>query len=224
MSAQDILKLVLHWSGYGEEGAVSFHFQSAGSHSDALLNNAVGNIDTQWGSDTAPSTWTQLTALLSQNQAYDELTLYQYDALPGKVSNIGRKAINHQGTASGTLTPLQSCMVVGLKTAISSASTRGRVYMPAHTIPESNATALFASGQATAMATLVAKALTTAGAALAGTLNASSALSPVVYSPTKAFVTPVTAVTADNKPDIQRRRANKLQPTATASIPFSQPS
>ena len=217
MPAQDIIKVVLHWSGYGEEGNIGWYYQSAGSHSSQLLTNAAGNIDTQLGTPSgSPTIWANLQALLTTAQTWDKVTVYQYDNLPGKVTDQGQVAVTHAGTGSTAAAPLQSCMVASLRTGLSGARNRGRTYMPAHT-QIGPVAPYFAAGQVNAMAGLVSSLLSGIGNALSGTLNASSPLAPVVYSPTGGFVTPITTVVVDNRPDIQRRRAAQLKASYTKS-------
>lgn len=221
MPAQDVIKLVLHWAGYGEEGTIGAYFQSAGSHSDSLLNNAAGNIVTNWETEDSPSLMAFLASLLAPAQAYDSLTLYQYNALPGKVSNIGRHALNVAGTFQGSIHPLQTSMVVGLHTDEAGARKRGRVYLPGHCRAVDAATALYQQNTITEASDQLAAVFNSAGASMAGTLNASDALALVVYSPTGGFVTPVTSLVCDNRPDVQRRRAASLEPTSTHSTNYS---
>lgn len=218
MPAEDVLKVVFHWSGYGEEGAVSLWFQSAGSHSDTLLGNAAGNIDTQFGSNATPSLWSNLQDMLTTAQKWDEITVYQYNNLPGTVSNLGRVTVAHTGHVTGTISPLQTSLCAQLHTGTAGASNRGRIYMPGHCLPVSAGNALVTSDNASLVAENVASMIGVTGNALSGTLDAADPLTAVVYSPTKGYVTPITSVIVDNRPDIQRRRANKLEPTSTAVV------
>lgn len=220
-TSSDIIKVVLHWIGYGEEGTLSCYFQSAGSHSDALLANAAGNINTVMGSSTTPSTWSDLASLLTPQQQFDSITVYQYDTLPGTVTAQGEHGVTGQ-VGSGTLQGgLQDAVVVTTLTDEAGKSKRGRMYLPAHCVIKNTLTACLGNGQAARIAGIAGALLNDWADALASTLDASDPLSPVVYSPTHGYVTPITALRADNKTDTQRRRAFSLEPSETVTVPFS---
>lgn len=144
---------------------------------------------------------------------YDEVRVYSYPSGGPSATIIGSATITG-GTGGGTspVLPLQTAVCVTLRTALAGRAHRGRMYFPmnvgtltAHQMSSADTTAI-ANGVATFLG------------------RYSAALGPVVVSQIGAGAkTPITTVTVDSKPDVQRRRAARLVAanTGTKVITFT---
>lgn len=151
--------------------------------------------------------------LIDNTTHYDEVRVYGYPTGGPSSPAIGSAALAVTGTGSSSGLPLQTCAVLTLRTGFAGRSFRGRMYLPA--LGTTLATGhLLNTGQVTACCNAFADLFTL--------LNTTAGIVSVV-SQTLGVKTPVTEVTVDNRPDIQRRRANQ-QPsvtvaTATVTVP-----
>lgn len=217
MSVAHILRVALHWSGLGEEGTIGFYMSgNAASHTDEQLHDAIGNALSLLNTNESPSTMSNLAKLICPDQSFDELALYEYDTLPGHATGIGKVAPNVAGSV-GVTHPLQVSAVATLKSAMAGPSYTGKMYLPAHTMTSVNTSARFTQTQTDQLATTAAAFIGDCRQGIQTSLDIDQ-LGPVVYSVKKGIVTPLLTLDVDNRPDIQRRRANKLQPTATSTI------
>lgn len=214
MTVSNILKLVLHWSGFGEEGTLNWYFSGADHvSSPSELSDAAGNVLTHWDTDTTPSQKTGFLGMLLAAQKVDKLSLYQYATLPGNASAQGEVSPSGWvGTATLMYGPLQTALCATTLTAHPGASYRGRQYFPGHVFQPSQASGLISNTATDQTATLAANMGTGAASAVANSLGIGT-VDWVVYSPTKGIVTPITQVRVDNKLDTQRRREASLQPS-----------
>jgi hypothetical protein len=142
--------------------------------------------------------------------SWKQVQSYYYDggsnnaALQG-VANLTANA----GTQAGTGTPIDTCVVASLRTGFPGRDKRGRMYLPYHKA------VLNATGQMSS---------TDAGlivAACGNMFNSWSSAHPgwaAVVSRTSSSSRAITQVLVDTKPDVQRRRENKLVATATQSV------
>lgn len=220
MTVSNALKLVLHWTGLGEEGTLAWYFSggAAGKTPDQL-GAAAGNAVSHWGSDRTPSSKTQFLSMLGTSQSVDKVTLYAYDTLPGNATELGVFAVTGwTGTGASARGPLQTAVCCTLLTATAGASFRGRQYFPGHALPAVNiATGLFASGDIDTYASCASN----MGVEAQGAINTSLGLANgtwCIYSPKRGVMTPVTQCKVDNIPDTQRRRAGNLKPTYTKLV------
>lgn len=217
MSVAHLLKVVLHWSGLGEEGAIGFYLGgNNATHTDDELHNAIGNALHLLDTNESPSTLSNLQKLLSPDQRFDELALYEYAVSPGPATGIGKVSPNAPGS-TGITHPLQVAAVATMRSALSGPSYTGKMYLPAHTMTSVSTSARFTQAQTDQLASTAAAYIGDVQEGIQQSLAISS-LGPVVYSPKKGIATPLITLEVDNRPDIQRRRANKLQPTATSTI------
>lgn len=134
----------------------------------------------------------------------DTLTTYSYLDSTGKATYVGTAAITG-GTASGSQgLPDQCSLAVTLLTGHAGRRNRGRIFMPCHagTITNGQLTSASVSAIATWWSNLITHLNSTIGAQHICVLSQAGASS---YT--------VNAVQVDSKIDIQRRRADKLQPT-----------
>lgn len=217
MAVPNLLKLVLHWSGYGEEGAISFWYDGvAGGLTPAQLNTAAADAVTAAQADSNPASMTKMQALLTTSQKVDKLSIYQYNTSPGKASAQGEKVLTLAG--SGALShPLKIAVVASLRTAIPGARHRGRLYMPGHTCTLNAVdTRIIATEQQRVAETAIGL-----GEAFRTGLESSLAdntITWVVFSPTGGLVTPITKVRVDNVFDVQRRREASIKSSAVVEL------
>lgn len=157
--------------------------------------------------DSASTSKTAVLARISGACSYDSVRVYHYTGGP-TAAFIGSADFSGW-TGTGTVVlPDQVCMVVSLRTTQSGRRYRGRMYMPCTaSVLQSNSQ--FGNGDVAAVAT--------AWKTFLDGVNGAGIVSDVVIvSQTGSFTTPVSEVRVDTKPDIQRRRANKIQPADTA--------
>jgi hypothetical protein len=155
--------------------------QGSGTHLMAALKG-------QWSNST---TWTTVT-------------VYNYHDTSGEASTVGTFTGTGQvGSQLSGMLPDQISLVVTLRTALAGAHHRGRMFLPytgavidSNGLVNGTAVGNVLAGLKADLASVVAE------AHLAG-------FPVVVLSKTLGSVQPVTTLTADLRPDIQRRRANR---------------
>lgn len=210
----NLVKLVVHGSGCGEEFAFGFYLGHCNAPtSEADLTTMLNAWDTNNNTITTPSTWTQLKGLLSTDQTVDSLSAYYYADSTAPATFLHHKTVNQVGSSANNL-PLQLSAVATLSTARSGASYRGRMYIPVtgattaggHLIPTT-----YRDQVGNVATNLMGNAL---AAARAGALGDPTRV--VVFSRSKNSIQDVTSVSVDTKFDVQRRRAMK-QPATRAT-------
>jgi hypothetical protein len=115
------------------------------------------------------------------------------------------------GTLAGASSPIDTCCVVSIRSAQPGRSGRNRLYVPCHTTVGPTDGCFGSAAQNT---------LGTATKALFTSVAGYSTYVPVVLSRTKNAWFAPSNIDTDNKPDVQRRRENKLIPTATQVLAF----
>lgn len=225
MAEPHMLKLVLHWTGYGEEGTISWHFKgNAGAHTPTELSDAAGNVIAEWQSARTPSSKTGFCALITAAQSADSVTLYEYavskDPITGKLAHataLGGRAITGWTGTSALRAPLQSALVATVRTPLAGASHRGRQYFPGQGLELDPANACVINVDTDKVALLAANMGPEAAGAIASSLAIAS-LDWAVYSLKLDTMTVVTQIGVDNKMDTQRRRERQLQATHTQLV------
>lgn len=151
---------------------------------------------------------TVLLGNLTSNDRLLGMRAYYYNGGPTAlyVSDVPDSRV---GSGAGNL-PYQTSMVVTTLTGAAGRTARGRMYLPAHGAGFVGSTPYWDGTLVSLMSSSVA-AFFTGVNTLAGGL-----LSTVVLSQTRSSTRPIVDVRVDNKPDTQRRRANKQ--LATQSI------
>jgi len=151
--------------------------------------------------------WTAIKGFIYPTYSLTELRGYYY---PGG-GDTAEFASSHvytpaPGTLSGNGSPVDTCLVQSLRTTTVGASHRGRMYAPMHSL-------ILSSGLVQSTTA------TTYCNATAALLNATTTEACVV-SRVLGTQQPVTMVGVDLKPDVQRRRQNRLAggTPATASV------
>lgn len=158
---------------------------------------------------TAFGTWvTAIKPFWYPSYIWTELHAYYYEHSGVSADFAASAAVTPTpGTVAGNGSPIDTCLVMSLRSNFVGRSHRGRMYLPYH--KAATTTGLIAiPGDATTAAT--------ATAALLTSLH-SGTFTPVIMSRTLAATTPVTSVVADERPDVQRRRVNRLS-TGTSHI------
>lgn len=195
-----------HLAG-GEEFNTSF-WMDAVYDSDGAAGDAVAAVIGYFVTDCSAA----VKAIMQASAAYDGLRLYEYpDAGPAPAARVTDVALGTPvvGTAAGNGLN-QACLVATLLTGSAGRRNRGRMYLPATGLPVTSGLANLSS-----TITSVANSVRTFFSDLNGSVNVNGSV--VVVSSAGSASRPVTTVRVDNKPDIQRRRADALVATFTAS-------
>ena len=156
--------------------------------------------------------WNAIKGTIYTSYQLTEVDMYQY-VWPATTAQFQAQTLltANPGTAAASGSPIDTALVVSIRSAVPGRSGRGRMYLPWHgTIAA--ATGLVVGTPYTTFATAV-KALFTSVAGY-------SSYVPIVASRTHGTWQPPTAILCDNKPDVQRRRENRLLPTATTNLAF----
>ena len=156
--------------------------------------------------------WNAIKASIYTSYSFTEVDMYQY-VWPSTVAQFQAQTLltANPGTLAVNGSPIDTALVVSLRSQVPGRSGRGRMYLPYHggCLPASGLT----SGTPyTTYATAV-KALFTSVAGY-------SSYAPIVASRTHGTWQPPSAILCDNKPDVQRRRENRLLPSATTNLAF----
>ena len=224
MSVPNLLKAVLHWSGYGEEGTLSWYLSgSAASHTPDQLQAAAGNAINNMTTDATPSSKTNFLTLLTTQQTVNSMTLYEYqdDSLPATELGVF-PVTGWTGTASVMQQGLQTAVCVSLRTALNGPSFRGRLYMPAQAVGMSTTTGMIASGAVDNAANFAAQMSSAIKTGIASSLSINQ-IHWCVYSRKRRVATPITSLIANNVLDTQRRRVHNMKPTYAKTVAVTTP-
>lgn len=184
--------------GGGEQFAYGFWFQTIGGMTQAILDNLRVTFSQAYTSALQP---TQL-ACLAPDCGLDSITAYGYTG-GATAAFTSAETRNQVGTTASKVLPLQTSCVASLRTGRPGRSFRGRAYLPVLT--KTLAQYQFQNADVDVIANGVANMLSTVNDAT-GTGGFNRAI-PVVMSSKQGLLTPITSVTVDSKPDVQRRRA-----------------
>lgn len=145
--------------------------------------------------------WTSVKATVCTGWAMTELHAYDY-LYPSTVSRFGASHVFTPvaGTQASAGSPVDTCCVVSLRTGFTGASHRGRMYVPCHATAQPT-TGLFTTPPAT---------ISAATGALFTGIFTDGDQEVVVVSQALGNQDKVTAVACDQKPDVQRRRENRM--------------
>ena len=156
--------------------------------------------------------WTTVKASCSPLYSITDLAAYQY-VYPSTSAQFQASAAltASVGTMSVTGSPVDTAVVISLRTAVPGRRTRGRMYVPCH-LAVSNSDACFPG---TNINTINTATKTMFNSILTGTAGGVA-----VVSRTGGSYELITGLVADNKPDVQRRRENKLVPTSVSTLTF----
>lgn len=221
MPSTNLLKVVLHWSGYGEEGTIGWHLGGATSvASESQLSGMLDLINTKLNSDESPSAWSNIIGLLPGGASFDFLQAYSYVNGHSPAAAQAIKGVSHAGSGSTTMPPLQIAVVCSLRTGHAGRSYRGRQYWPGGFAMVQTVNAKLTNDQCDAYGSTAAE----WGAIMKEGAQTSLSNNDIywgVFSRTRDVVTPVADVLVDNVPDVQRRRAKSLNSTHTSTFPIT---
>lgn len=169
----------------------------------SLLNSIGTALDT-W--------WTAVKAHCYTSFAYTGASMYQYVAPSTSAQFQARRDVTPvAGTLASAGSPIDSCCVVSLRSSVPGRRGRNRMYVPfMDGVPTPGACW---SATQTGLIGTATKALMTA-------VSGSSAAVPIVVSRTGNVYNPLASLVTDNKPDVQRRRENKVLPTGTQVLAY----
>jgi hypothetical protein len=175
----------------------------------APLDNAAATTAAQLefdseGTSTPSSLWNVLKAFLDPSVTLDNVTVYSYPAGGTDAAAIGvSTGAAHVGTTASGIGPNQVAMCVSLLTPAAGRSQRGRMFLPIGLAAISGGTGFFTT-----------TAITNISTALATKFVDFQASSPPwiasVVSQLHTSSLPISSVSIDSRPDVQRRRANKI--------------
>lgn len=194
----DSVRFEIRGTGPGSEIWITgFWYFANGSVTDqpslATLNDSVSADVATW--------WNAIKANCYAIYALTELRAYYYAG----GTNTAEFAATHvftasPGTQAGVGSPIDTSICISTRTSIVGRSHRGRMYTPCHT-PIQPSSGLITSGTVTTYVNAT-QALFNAMGARAGYVT--------VISRKLGTGEPVTTISADLKPDVQRRRENRL--------------
>lgn len=156
--------------------------------------------------------WTSIKANLPAGFTYTGISMYQY-VDPSTIAQFQAQTLRAAvaGTSAVGQSPIDTACVVSLRSSLPGRSGRNRMYVPC-TAAVNQATGMWDSTVPDGIGTAT-KALMTA---CAGAPNAL----PVVVSRTLHQYHPLSGLNTDSKPDVQRRRENRLVPNHTQVLAF----
>jgi hypothetical protein len=168
------------------------------------LCNTIAPFVTTW--------WAAVKGTIYALYSFTEVDMYQYVA-PSTTAQFQAQTIltASAGTYVTNGGSIDQSLVVSIRSARPGRSGRNRMYVPFHQAITAT-TGLASNSQTDGIGTAT-KALFTA---VAG----GSVAAPIVVSRTHGFWNAPSNIDTDNKPDIQRRRENRLLPTHTQVLAF----
>lgn len=170
----------------------------------ASLCNTIAPFVTTW--------WAAVKGTCYALYSLTEVDMYQYVA-PSTTAQFQAQTIltATPGTYATNGGAIDQALVVSIRSALPGRSGRNRMYVPFHqAIQTSNGLAPNSQTDAIGTAT---KALFTA-------VVGGSVAAPIVVSRTLGVWNTPTNIDTDNKPDVQRRRENRLLPSHTQVLAF----
>lgn len=167
-------------------------------------SSVANNVWTIMSNPSGTHLFNSLKGLWQTSCAFTGVKVYSYADTSGHASVVG-SATGTAFTGTGVAAPQanQVALVVTLRTALSGAWRRGRMFLPV------NAAAIDGTGLFNSAAIGTVLDGLKADLALVSADSHLSGFSPVVLSRHLSSGQPITALSADLRPDIQRRRANR---------------
>lgn len=156
--------------------------------------------------------WNSIKATIFSCYSLTEVDMYQY-IWPATKAQFQAQTIltPNAGSLVAAGSPIDTALVVSIRSAVPGRSGRGRMYLPYHSTC-ANASGLVTGTPYNTYGTAV-KTLFTSVAGY-------SSYAPIVPSRTHGTWQPPSSIVTDNKPDVQRRRENRLLPTAVQVLAF----
>lgn len=157
---------------------------------------------------------TNLCVMIRPDSTYSFVKAYCYPGGGPTAEFVGEANLDHIGGGIGTGTdsaPLYQCAVIQTQTGLSGRSNRGRFYLPA------SGFAVFTNHRYTTSQTGNTIAAVKALMDAVNNITSPFAARCVVLSQLHAHVEPITSIRMDSKPDVQRRRENRMPSGAGTS-------
>lgn len=162
--------------------------------------------------------WNQLKGFANSQTKLLGVRGYFYPAHNGHSTVVADLPLTASisGTSSFNM-PTQTSIVASMRTSVSGRSARGRSYFPATGL-ELNSSGQLAAADAQSFATHYGNVLADLALDIASSL-ASSGVGPVVWSQKTTATHQIILVGVDSRPDVQRRRADKVIATYYETAP-----
>lgn len=201
-------------------GVVRFVFSASNTGGEVIntgfwvfLNTSTpSQADLDTLTTDAATLWNVQSALLQgfcyAGVSWQQVKSYYYDGTgPGAALQSVKPLLANAGTQITGGSPIDTCLVVSLRTGLPGRTKRGRMYLPLHSAVSAT------SGQVPAAT------CTAFSNAVAGTFNSWNGAHPgfvSVVSRTSTSSAAVTQCQTNSVTDVQRRRENKLVPNNNA--------
>lgn len=169
----------------------------------SYVNSIAPYVSTWWGA---------LRPAIFNTFSLTGVSAYQYQAPSTHAQfQAGVSLTPVLGQLSGTGNPIDTCLVVSLRTAVPGRRTRGRMYIPMHA----------AVGAVDGcLSSITSQLYGTTTKTMLGSVVSGTAGVPIVVSRTGGTYETINSLVTDNKPDVQRRRENRLPATNTQVLSF----
>jgi hypothetical protein len=179
-------------------------FTNSATTSQAELDSQTAAVAGFWNTMT-----TTLKPYWYPGVVWQSLKSYYYDGTSNNAVMQSQAALTgNAGQVASAGAPIDTALVCSLRTGFPGRSLRGRMYIPWHggvTVATGNAATANATAYATAIATMF------------NSYNSGYPGWCAVVSRTLGSSRPITQVLCDTRPDVQRRRENKLAIVAVQS-------
>lgn len=177
-----------------------------------FANEAVTVIRKFWNTAASGTTFIPKT-ILSQTTLVTDVTAYKYEAGSDTAALVSTPAFGAAIAGTGTSPhPSQTSVVASLRTTTPGRRGRGRIYLPATGAAMDLVPLQFLPTLYNGLATDVARLIHDVSVIGLGQDDSTVVVGSQFGSPR------VTFVEVDSRPDVQRRRADKIEPLGTGSV------
>lgn len=205
----NVMRLTLQGHGTGADIWSNSYWWACAPGSSVPSNNAQAatTLAAMLSNAKATTFRTWLLGIMPAVCTIDQATLYCYPTGGPSSPAIAEAPWFAVGTNGVGPMPPQTCMVASLRTGQSGRSFRGRVYLPKQSAVLSGGHQ-FSAADTTSAANAVAAFLS--GWEADAILPDGTGIFAVVVSVKRGVASAITSVVVDSKPDVQRRRINKM--------------
>lgn len=221
MAVNNLIRLVMHWTGYQEEGTTGFYLSGAPTASTSQLEDCLAEWDGGMNLDANPSTWSKLQGFLTAAQKWDRMQAYQYAVDSGPATSQADHGLNKVGTVNGTCAGLQQAVVATTQTGQPGRRKRGRLYMPGHCLLVATGDAQLSQANVDLVGGTTASMIAQAVVAFQSKLG-TNAIEACVYSRASHSVLDMKTLRVDSRVDSQRRRAAEQIPARANTFNVAQ--
>lgn len=205
----DVTRCTIHGTAAGVETfEFGFWLKTNAPINDDAANLVASSVADAFTTDLLPA----VRAHNTTDTFFTGVRVYGYPTGGPTASSVGSASIvGGAGTDTGGSVPLQCSMCCTLLTGNAGRRNRGRLYLPMNGFPYTNH--MFTSSIVDTIGTALGAFFTNWRA------NHGAAMgNPAVVSVAGGVAKEISSIAIDNKPDVQRRRANKLLPTHTQTV------